>query len=112
MTIGELKQYIKILETQYLPTNKHWMEIYMRFSIPMASFFFALMGVPLGMQPQRASSSVGLGISIIVIFMYYAIMTFTSGLGKGGALPPLFAALLPNAICLAAGIWLMKKKSQ
>ncbi|MDD4085055.1 MAG: YjgP/YjgQ family permease [Acholeplasmataceae bacterium] len=111
MTIGELKQYIKILETQYLPTNKHWMEIYMRFSIPMASFFFALMGVPLGMQPQRASSSVGLGISIIVIFVYYAVMTFTSGLGKGGALPPLFAAALPNALCLAAGVWLMRKKN-
>lgn len=112
MTIGELKQYIRILDSQYMPTGKYWMEIYMRFSIPMASFFFALIGVPLGMQPQRASSSVGLGISIIVIFVYYAIMTFTSGLGKGGAMPPLLAALIPNAICLAAGIWLMWKKNQ
>ncbi|HIU63746.1 MAG TPA: LPS export ABC transporter permease LptG [Candidatus Avacidaminococcus intestinavium] len=112
MTLNELQEYIHILEAQYLPTNKYWMEIYMRFSIPMASFFFALVGVPLGLQPQRASSSIGLGISIIVIFVYYAIMTLTSGLGRGGALPPLLAAIIPNALCLIAGIWLMRKKSQ
>ena len=108
----ELKQYIKILEKQYLPTGKYWMEVYMRFSIPMASFFFVLIGVPLGMQPQRASSSIGLGISIILIFVYYSVMTFMSGLGKGGVIPPLLAAIIPNLLCLIAGVWLMRKKNE
>ena len=112
MTLGELKQYIKILEKQYLPTGKYWMEVYMRFSIPMASFFFVLIGVPLGMQPQRASSSIGLGISIILIFVYYSVMTFMSGLGKGGVIPPLLAAIIPNLLCLIAGVWLMRKKNE
>lgn len=112
MSMSELKEYIQILENQQAPTDKYWMEIYMRFSIPLASFFFALVGVPLGLQPQRASSSIGLGISIIVIFCYYTIMTFTSGMGRGGALPPLVAAIIPNAVCLIVGIWLMRKKSQ
>lgn len=112
MTIGELKAYIGILERQYMPTSKYVMEMYMRFSIPLASFFFALIGVPLGMQGQRTGTSMGLGISVVIIFVYYSVMTFMTGLGNGGALPPIIAALVPNALCGAFGLWLMWKKDQ
>lgn len=57
MTIGELKMYIGILERQYQPTSKYVMEIYSRFTVPLASFFFALIGVPLAC---RASAVVPL----------------------------------------------------
>jgi lipopolysaccharide export system permease protein len=112
MTIGELKEYIAILQRQYMPTTKYVMEMYMRFSIPLASFFFALVGVPLGMQGQRSGTSMGLGISVVIIFAYYSIMTFMTGLGNGGALPPIIAAMVPNALCGACGLWLMWRKDQ
>ena len=83
MTIGELKTYIGILERQYMPTSKYVMEMYMRFSIPLASFFFALIGVPLGMQGQRTGTSMGLGISVVIIFVYYSVMTFMYHIGMG-----------------------------
>ena len=111
MTIRELREYISILEKQHQPTARQWCEIFMRISIPLASFFFAMIGAALGTQKQRTSSSIGLGISIIVIFIYYAVMTFTTGLGKGGAMPPLLACMLPNILCLIIGIYLMKKKN-
>lgn len=111
MTIRELREYIGILERQHQPTNKQWCEIFMRISIPLASFFFAMIGAALGTQKQRTSSSIGLGISIIVIFIYYAVMTFTTGLGKGGVMPPLLACMLPNILCLIIGTYLMKKKN-
>ncbi|MFQ9522702.1 MAG: LptF/LptG family permease, partial [Phascolarctobacterium faecium] len=93
------------------PTARQWCEIYMRISIPLASFFFAMIGAPLGTQKQRTSSSIGLGISIIVIFIYYAIMTLTTGLGKGGVMNPLLACIIPNLICLGAGVFLLQKKN-
>lgn len=111
MTIRELREYIGMLEEQQSPTSRQWCEIFMRINIPLASFFFAMIGACLGTQKQRTSSSIGLGISIIVIFIYYAVMTFTTGLGKGGAMPPLLACALPNILCLIAGIYLMKKKN-
>ena len=112
MTIGELKEYMGVLQRQYMPTTKYRMEMYMRFSIPLASFFFALIGVPLGMQGQRTGTSMGLGISVVIIFIYYSVMTFMSGLGNGGAVPPIVAALVPNALCGSFGLWLMWKKDQ
>ena len=98
MTLGELRGYVKVLERQNLPTSDLWTEIFMRFAIPLASLVFALLGAPLGM-----------GISVIVIFVYYGIMAFTTGLGKGGVIPPLLAAMLPNIICLVAGIFLLRR---
>lgn len=111
MTIRELREYISILERQGKPTARQWCEIYMRVSIPLASFFFAMIGAALGTQKQRTSSSIGLGISIIVIFIYYAVMTFTTGLGKGGVMNPLLACTAPNILCLLIGGYLMKKKN-
>lgn len=111
MTIRELLTYIGMLETQKASTAKQWCEIFMRINIPLASFLFAMIGACLGTQKQRTSSSIGLGISVIVIFIYYAVMTFTTGLGKGGAMPPLLACTLPNLLCLGIGVYLMRQKN-
>ena len=81
-------------------------------TIPAASFVFALIGTPLGLQPQRSSSSIGLGISIIIIFIYYTIMTITTALGQGGAIPPLLAAWTPNIIGIIVGALLIRRASQ
>ncbi len=111
MTISELRGYIEILKAKGEPYSQPETEMYMRFAIPMASFFFAMLGAPLGTQRQRTSSSIGFGISVIVIFIYYAIMAFCSGVGRGGTLSPLLAAMLPNIVCFAAGIYLLKQKN-
>lgn len=111
MTIAELREQIRMMERQHQSTARQWCEIYMRISIPLASFFFAMIGAALGTQKQRTSSSIGLGISIIVIFLYYAVMTLTSGLGKGGIMHPLLACSLPNILCLVIGLYLMKLKN-
>lgn len=109
MTLGELRGYIKVLERQKLPTAYYWTEIFMRFAIPLASFVFALVGAPLGTQRQRSGSSIGLGISVLVIFVYYAIMAFTTGLGKGGVIPPFLAAMSSNIVFFITGIFLLKR---
>ena len=112
MTIRELKQEISLLRGQSIPTSLYEVELHQRLSIPMASFVFALIGTPLGLQPHRSSSSIGLGISIIIIFIYYAIMTVTTALGQGGAIPAVWAAWAPNLIGMLAGIYLVRKASR
>lgn len=111
MSITELRENIKVLEKQSVSTARQWCEIFMRINIPLASLFFAVIGACLGTQKQRTSSSIGLGISIIVIFIYYAVMTLTTGLGKGGLLPPALACAIPNILCALIGAYLMKKKN-
>lgn len=106
MTIKEIRQHIKAMEVTDGKITEWQMEMYQRFTIPIASFIFALVGAPLGLQKQRSSSSIGFGISVLVIFIYYGVMTLSGALGKGGAMPPLLAAWIPNLLGVVAGLYL------
>ncbi len=112
LTIRELREQIKLLDSNSVDTNKMKVEMFNRFAMPLASLVCALVGAPLGLQKQRGSSSIGFGISVVVIFIYYSIMTVFNALGNGGRIPPYVAAFMPDIITGLAGIYLIYKKSR
>ena len=112
MTMRELREQINILKTQYVDTNKLEAELYQRVTVPMASLVFALVGVPLGLQPTRNSSSAGFAMSVMIIFVYYALMTMGNALASGGVVPPLLAVWMPNLIGMAVGAYLVRRASR
>ncbi len=112
MTIRELREQIKLLDDNSVNTNKLKVAMYNRFALPLASLVCAIVGAPLGMQKQRGSSSIGFGISVVVIFIYYSIMTLGNALGNGGRIPAYLAAFLPDIICGITGIILVYRKSK
>ncbi len=112
LTMKELKAQIRIMKTQYVDTSKLETELYQRITVPMASLIFALIGVPLGLQPTRNSSSAGFAMSVIIIFFYYALMTMANAIGRSGALSPMLAVWIPNVVGLIAGLFLIRKASR
>lgn len=112
LTMKELKAQIRIMKTQYVDTNKLETELYQRITVPMASLIFALIGVPLGLQPTRNSSSAGFAMSVIIIFVYYALMTMANAIGRSGAISPMLAVWIPNIVGLIAGFVLIRKASR
>lgn len=112
MTIRELRERRMAFQAAHEDTARVDIAIHERFSLPMASFIFALVGAPLGIQRQRSSSSVGFGISVIVIFIYYALMTFSGSLGKGHALPAALAVWIPNIVALITSAFLIRRASR
>ncbi len=112
LTMKELKAQIRIMKTQYVDTSKLETELYQRITVPMASLIFALVGVPLGLQPTRNSSSAGFAMSVIIIFFYYALMTMANAIGRSGALSPMLAVWIPIVVGLIAGLFLIRKASR
>lgn len=112
MTIRELREQRMAYRAAHEDTAEIDMTVQQRFTLPLASFIFALIGAPLGVQKQRSSSSIGFGLSVVIIFMYYAVMTFTGSIGKGHVIPPELAAWLPNLIAAAVGIFLIRRVSR
>lgn len=112
MTIRELRTQIQAFKISGQPTAELEMTMYSRFSIPLASFVFALIGACLGLQPQRSSSSMGFGISAIILFFYYGIMTLMQAFGKSGVLSPLLGSFGPNLLALLVGIYLNWRASK
>lgn len=112
LTMKELKAQIEIMKSQYANTNKLETELYQRITVPMASLIFALIGVPLGLQPTRTPSSMGFALSVVIIFLYYAIMTLANAIGRSGAIPPIYAVWIPNIIGLLSGFILIWRASR
>jgi len=79
-----------------------------RFALPMSSFIFALLATPLGIRPHRSASSVGFGLSILLIFIYWMVWHYTSSLAVQGNLSPLIGAFLADIMGIAAAIALLK----
>ncbi len=112
MTMKELRAQIEIMRSQYVDTKKLETELYQRVTIPMASLIFTLVGVPLGLQPNRNSSSRGFAMSIVIIFVYYSFMTMAGAVAQSGMLNPAYAVWIPNLVGLLAGILLMRRASR
>lgn len=114
MTLRELGQHIAALETsgrnqgQINDLSVQW---HQKLSVPFASLVFALVGVSLGLRPHRSSNAIGLGLSILIIFVYYVLMFVSMALGQSGAIAAEAAAWLPNVITGAAGIVLLWRAS-
>lgn len=76
-------------------------------SLPWVSFIFATFAIPLGVRPHRSSKSMGLGLSLVFILVYYVLMTVGMVLGEGGALDPQVGAWLPNIIFGTLGFFFL-----
>lgn len=80
--------------------------IHTRMAVPWAALGFALIGVPLGLRPVRATTGIGLGLSLVIVFAYYVIFNAMNLVGQQGTLPPMFSAWFPNLVLFGAGIGL------
>jgi lipopolysaccharide export system permease protein len=98
LTLTELRHAISQIEGAGEPANAERVELHRKFAIPFACLVFAAIGVPLGIQPTRAVHSRGFSLSLGLIFLYYLLLTFGQNLGERGAVPPLLAVWLPNAV--------------
>jgi lipopolysaccharide export system permease protein len=73
-------------------------------SLPWVSFIFATFAIPLGVRPHRSSKSMGLGLSLVFILVYYILMTVGMVLGEAGTVDPQIGAWLPNIIFGTLGL--------
>ena len=78
--------------------NKHYKTAFA--CVPLIMVIF---GIALSIQQPRGNSAVGIGLSIIVIFMYYALILFGKTLGYNGVLSPFISVWFINFLFLIFG---------
>jgi len=112
MNFRSLKSYIDLKKKMGSNVTDLAIQLNMKLSIPFACFVFALLGAPLGLNPTRKASSIGLGISVIIIFIYYVLMFAGMSLGYMELVSPFVAAWLPNVVTGALGGYILYKAGQ
>jgi len=104
MSYGQLHQYIERLVSSGVSVTRYRVDLYAKVATALASLVMALIGVSFGLRTGKAGVMVWVGACIPVGFLYWLLLVFGFGLGRGGAVPPLVAAWLPNLVFGAGGL--------
>lgn len=89
--------------------SKLKVEMSKRFVFAMASVCFVLVGIPLGIRPQREESTIGMAISLAVAIGYYLITMLMLSMQKAYAIHPEYLMWLAPAACLALSAWFVRR---
>ncbi len=81
-------------------------QYHLRIAMPVSCIAFALVGIPLGIRPRRASSSMSFGLAVLIVFGYYIFFNLIQVFGQRGIVTPFVTAWLANVIALAIGLGL------
>lgn len=92
--------------------NRYEVMFHQKLSLPMTCVVFGAFAIPLGIRPHRTSTSIGLGLSLLFILLYYVLMTVGMVMGETGALEPWAAAWLPNILFGVVGLYLVVEASR
>lgn len=78
-----------------------------KLAFPFASFIAVVIALPLASQVGRKGRNMGvalgIALSVLLLFIYYLMMSAFAALGKNDAMNPYVAAWLPNAIMGSIG---------
>jgi lipopolysaccharide export system permease protein len=85
------------------------LEWHRRFAFPFACFVFAFIGSLIGMESQWSGKCSSFAVCIIVIIIYYFLLTAGTRLSMAGYLWPGISAWLPNIIYLGLGVALFRE---
>lgn len=112
LPLQELRARITSLESAGQPGRAERVEIARRFSIPFAALVFAIIGVPLGLQPVRAVRSRGLAVSLVIILSYYLMLSAAETLATQGRVPVTLALWTPNLVLSTIGLVLFVRQAR
>lgn len=105
MNLRELAQYISQLDTAGQSVAALKVRWHQKLAVPLAGVVFAALGLVLGARTLRSASQ-GLGLSLLIVFVYYLLMSTGTALADSGQLPAWLGAWLPHLITgpLALGL--------
>lgn len=109
MSIDDIQEKIKEVKKTGGDTIPYEVEIHKRYAVPFTCIVFALIGVPLGIQPRRSGRSYGFVLSILILLAYYISLTASEILAMKKTISPILAGWTPNLLFTGLGIYLLVK---
>ena len=89
-----------------------WIEFHKQFSIPLACVVFVIIAMPLGITFQRSGKAMSIGLGIIIVFIYYILLTMGETLGYKRIIGPATSMWVSNAVLLVIGLFFFIKRAR
>lgn len=88
-------------------------DLYGKLALPLASLIFGVVGAALGLNTQRGGGkTVGFGMAIFIVFLYWVFYHSMFVVGKNGGLPPIVASFLADIVGAIVGLFLAARASR
>ena len=86
-------------------------EMHKRFSLSCSCIAFVFLGVPLGIRSHRKESSIGVALSLLLVFSFYLFIIVAEQLAKHPAMHPDALTWMPVILSLVIGSILVQRMS-
>jgi lipopolysaccharide export system permease protein len=105
MNRAQIAQIIRTGQLSASELKKYTMVYQQKLAMPFACFVFTLLAVPYGIRSIRGgpSTSLGFGLAVLIVFIYYIVQTFFSYVGEAYLPLAFLAAWMPNIIFTIIG---------
>jgi lipopolysaccharide export system permease protein len=107
MNFIQIYQFVKKRSHAGENIVKEEVELNYRFSYPLITLIMLLIALPLSVVLKRGGIAIGLGISIVIAFIYWGLIQSCRAYGVAGLMTPVLAAWFPNVVFGVLGIILM-----
>ena len=109
MSFAGLAEYIKRLSFEGGATMRSLrVDLNQKVALPFVNLVVVLIAAPFALaHTRRGGVLMGIGISIVLILGYYAVMSISLALGKAGFIHPIIAAWFTNVFFTILGIFLI-----
>ena len=109
MSIDDIRGKMQEEKKTGKDTISYEVELHKRYAVPFTCIIFALIGVPLGIQPHRSGRSYGFILSILILLAFYISLTASEILAMRKIMPAYSAGWIPNLLFSGLGIYLLVK---
>jgi len=83
-----------------------------KYAYPFAAFIAVIIALPLAVRFGKRGRTLGIVLSVVLLFIYYAMVALAGAFGRNGSLDPYLAAWLPNIVMAAGGGWLIAREDR
>ncbi|MFW6123745.1 MAG: LPS export ABC transporter permease LptG [Acidobacteriota bacterium] len=107
MHYAELKEYIERLKESHFETTRYEVDFHYKISFPLATFVIVLLGIPFAFTMGKRGTLVGIGMSFVIVIIYWGAIGIFKSLGYAGYVSPFLGAWSPNLIFGLIGLYLI-----
>ena len=107
MNFFQLLNYVKKVRESGGRVQKYLVELHMKLAFPLTNVIVTLIGVALSTRVRRGTLAMGVGLSLLISFVYYGFLKTGQALGHSGTLPPVLAAWMGNIFFGGLGVYLL-----
>jgi lipopolysaccharide export system permease protein len=86
-------------------------ELTKRIVLALSCFTFVLLGIPLGTKTHRKESSIGIGISLALVTVFYIFLVLGETMAKYPQTHPYLILCLPVLASLGLGAYLINRNN-